>query len=77
MIYGELWVPMYCSSLIRNPAPVTPIASVTATGNQASASSTSLDRHRNFVDATFVQNSAVAPNRKVRPLEVFTSIRFA
>ena len=35
------------------------------------------DRHRNFVDATFVQNSAVAPKRKVRPLEVFTSIRFA
>jgi hypothetical protein len=27
--------------------------------------------------ATLVQNSAVAPNRKVRPLEVFTSIRFA
>lgn len=62
---------------IRNPAPVTPSAPATATGNQASAISTSPDRHRNFADATLVQNSAVAPNRKVRPLEVFTSIRFA
>jgi hypothetical protein len=70
-------VPMYRSSLIRNPSLANPMAPAMAAGDQASTISTGLDHHRSFADATPAQNSAVAPNRKVRPLEVFTSIRFA